>query len=985
LIADDAGLGKTIMTGMLLKELKARKRVENALFVVPAPLQKQWAREMREKFDEEFRIYDSSYLKSLRYTLAPNENPWKKDRQIVTSIDFVRQDAIREQLNGVEWDFVIFDEAHKLSAYKFGDKVDKTERYKVADVIKDNCEALLLLTATPHKGETYPFFALLHLLDPYLFPSEEYLSRKKLENVMIRRLKEEVKKFDGSPLFPPREVKTLTVEYNEDEWKLYNEVTDYVTHYYNMAMKEEKRSIGFAMVILQKRMVSSIYSIKKSLENRKGRLEELKKRGEIIDLTDKEQTRLEQYREDPEMFTDSEKEEIEKKLEALTAATRPEELQREINKLKDLIALADQITVDSKAESLVEFINEILEKDPKEKVLIFTEYKDTLDYLVGIFEKWDPAIIHGGMNMDRREYEEEKFKKTNLMIATDAAGEGLNLQFAHIMVNYELPWNPNKIEQRMGRLHRYGQKKKVEIFNLLITGTKEGDIFEGILRKLDTIREEMGERTFDVIGELLSEINIEELVMTLLAERDVKPKLMKIIDAKIEEKKELIAEKIEEESLIKDRLNLDPLKELMKTSKIELIDEGDLIRFLKVFFDNLDGKMSEVKKGVFRLRPPFEIIDDKGVKRLYEKAAFSRERVKESEEELDFIAIGHPLMDRTMFYTMRWEWGGRVVVKISPECKSGVLLTYLSKIRDGTGAVVEEKLTNYFVSNGNLQQISSKAIWDFEDTGGKIDGSAKLKKIVGSIDETAQLSLGKALEEAKNLATSVKEKRQKYIGIKRRDAQKYYEKRIEESEKRIARYEKQAKLGKDMRIAIEKERYNIDKDKATRTKLLSELEQEENVSPESPELIGVAIILPKKKTCKNVKDVELKKQIEIAAMKIVEKHEKSQGRTPSDVSKEYKGYDFESNGTDETRYIEVKGLMGEGMVEITENEWFMAQKLQDEYWLYVVEHALDPEKNRLNLIRNPAKKFVEKELLERIILRIKIDNWKDSVNNVVQI
>ncbi|MFQ6061144.1 MAG: DEAD/DEAH box helicase, partial [Thermoplasmata archaeon] len=592
LLADDAGLGKTIMTGMLLKELEMRNLIDRVLLVVPAPLQAQWRRELREKFNEEFTIYHSGYLGSL--SLSPTENPWEKQDRIITSIDYAKNPETREALVDTDWDLIVFDEAHHLSAYRDG---KKTNRYELADSLRDKSEGLLLLTATPHKGDTYAFFALLNLLDSDYFPDEEFVDRGKLSEVMIRRLKEEVTDFDGKALFLPRNVETLPIEFTPPEWELYQGVTKYVSEGYDIAMKEKRRSVGFAMVILQKRMVSSVYSIKKSLENRKARLQRLKgllKKGKAVEeLTREEQTILDRYVREPEMITDEQKEDLERKLEVLAAATSPEGLGWEIDQISNLIEKAESIEVDSKVEKLVEFVEETLREDPVEKVLIFSEYRDTVDYLVGIFQEkgYDPAIIHGNMDMWKREEEEDKFrrKETNLMIATDAAREGLNLQFCHVMVNYELPWNPTKIEQRMGRLHRLGQDRQVWIFNLMVQDTREAEIFDVILSKLDAIRREMGERTFDVMGELLSGVDVQSIVMRLLSEREKDREVIEQIEEAIERRKEEISEKIEKESLIKDKLNLEPLKDLITTSAEESIEEGDLARFVKTLLENIGG------------------------------------------------------------------------------------------------------------------------------------------------------------------------------------------------------------------------------------------------------------------------------------------------------------------------------------------------------------------------------------------------------------
>lgn len=993
LLADDTGLGKTIMAGMVIKELEARSRADRVLIVTPSPLQDQWKREMFEAFDEQFWQYSSEFVRNLMNSLPPSENPWEKYDKIITSIDYAKREEIVAQLERTKWDLVIFDEAHNLSAYRYGSDVKRSERYKLADMLKDRTDGLLLLTATPHKGDSYAFYALLSLLDPYMFSDENSIEREKLRKVMIRRLKEDVSHFDGTALFLPREVETIAVDFSPLEQRLYDAVTDYVHKWYDIAKKTGNRNVGFAMVILQKRMVSSIAAITQSLKNRKEKIENILKRGEkATEMLSEKESLLKRYLEDPDSlddpdsFTDDERERIEKILEAITAAKSPEELKMEINRLEELINLAESITIDSKANKLVAFVEGVLSKKPEEKVLIFTEYRDTHEYLRDIFEKkgYDPAVIHGGLALQKRRDNEDKFKnpKTNLMIATDAAREGYNLQFCHIMINYELPWNPNRIEQRMGRLHRYKQENKVQVFNLLVSNTREGEIFERLMEKLELIRAEMGERIFDVLGILLSNTPLQDMIMKAIAEGDA-TEAYKIMDTNIEENKKTIFEKIEKQSLIRDSLNLAPLIEQMGLSKEKSIDEKDIERFIGFFFDKLGGKTKRSKDGVYSLDVPKIIVDDENVKARYPNVTFSREIAKDmGKYGVDFVAFGHPLMDRMINACKEPTFGGKVTVKLDPSGRSGAIFTYHMKIMDGTGKNIDEQLCTFFVNTNdkNITEVDSKLIWDFEDTSGNFEGKTMefINNVAEMIDDLQKRTENEATKRIESFLNKVRERRNHEINIKRADVELYFSKRIKVSNNRIKEYEARSTLGEDMTIAIRADERRLKDYEEKLNSIKNNLEKESNTMPEAPELLSIAIILPKDVHI----DSNAKKIVEMEGMKYVLDYEREQGRIPKDISKEFRGYDIKSTGVGETRYIEVKAFAKSGTLEMTENEWIMSKKLKDSYWLYIVEYATDSSKQRLKLIQNPSEKFKKYEIVSTQI-RIKIKDWQASVDTTV--
>ncbi|MCX7766583.1 MAG: helicase-related protein, partial [Candidatus Sumerlaeia bacterium] len=513
LIADDPGAGKTIMAGLIMKELKLRRLAKRILVVVPGHLKDQWVRELKEKFQEFFVVIDRGFLNA-QYGV----NPWQRENQVITSIDFAKQEEILYSLSAVQWDLVVIDEAHKMAAYKYGDKLTKTERYKLGEILSRNSEHLLFLTATPHKGEPETFRLFLDLLKPGFFATKEVIdqSLRSGDNpLFIKRLKEDLRDFEGKPLFTNRYTKTLKFRLSDKEKLLYNALSEYVISQFNKALQiDKRRNVAFALLILQRRMASSIYALLRSLERRRKRLEELFKKPEpqrdvYIKITDEvedydEQTRWEE----------------ETKWETLTISENKEELQKELTVISELIDKATEILEQEEETKLKEMkkaidegFKKIKEIGGREKILIFTESRDTMEYLFNKIKLWGYSanFIHGGMKLDDRINAEKVFKnETQIMVATEAAGEGINLQFCHLLINYDIPWNPNRLEQRMGRIHRYGQTREVFVFNLVASDTREGKVLTTLFEKLEEIKKALGsDNVFDVVSEI---IDAKELV-----------------------------------------------------------------------------------------------------------------------------------------------------------------------------------------------------------------------------------------------------------------------------------------------------------------------------------------------------------------------------------------------------------------------------------------------------------------------------------------
>ncbi len=571
LLADDPGAGKTIMAGLLLKELKIRGLAKRVLIVTPANLTFQWQREMKDKFRENFEIVRGDVLRA-NY----GSNPWQDKNQVITSVSWVSTvDDAKQSLLRSHWDLIIVDEAHKMSAYS-SDK--KTLAYQLGENLSKMTDHFLLMTATPHKGDPKNFCLFLELLDKDVYgnvKSLEEAMRRKSAPFYLRRTKESLVTFPDpetgivKKLFTKRNVQTISFQINAEEYDFYDALTRYVEDQSIKASQDDSargRAIGFTMAMLQRRFASSTYAVRRSLERMRD------KRQQILD--DPEAYRQEKINnklpEDFDELTESEQDQILEDLEKVVASVNPQNLRDEIQSLTGLIDRArmlEEREVESKLAQLKETIFEAgVFSDPKMKLLIFTEHKDTLDYLVAKLRNWGLSVtqIHGGMKSGDRDtpgsriYAEREFKEDcQIMVATEAAGEGINLQFCWFMINYDIPWNPVRLEQRMGRIHRYGQQKDCLIYNFVSTNTREGRVLDKLFSKLLAIREELeSDSVFDVIGEIFPSNRLEKMFREMYA-RNIDEKTIQdriVADVDVEKVRRITESALE--GLAKRELNL---------------------------------------------------------------------------------------------------------------------------------------------------------------------------------------------------------------------------------------------------------------------------------------------------------------------------------------------------------------------------------------------------------------------------------------------
>jgi len=977
LLADDPGAGKTIMAGLLLKELKYRGLVERTIIVVPGHLKDQWLREMKERFQENFQIINRGVMST-----AWGQNVFTDRAQIIISMDFAKQDDVMFALKDSRWDMCIVDEAHKMSAYKYGEKINRTQRYNLGEFLSPISTYLLFLTATPHRGDPENFRLLLDLLEPGFFANTDMLSesiKNKDNPLFLRRLKEDLKDFEGAPLFPPRLVETCKYYLSDDEKELYNAVTEYVQKHFNKALAKDKRNVTFALTILQRRLASSVRAIRKSLERRCERLKEMYAKGQLIQEIGYDEDYVEDLEEE-ERWTKEEE-----LLEKLTSSETLEELKDEIGIVERLTTLAKAVEkkeIETKLTELRKLMDAEKLRQTGTKLLIFTESKDTLEYLTEKLRKWGFSVvhIHGGMSLDARIRSEGEFNNTpvQIMVSTEAGGEGINLQKScWLMVNYDIPWNPNRLEQRMGRIHRYGQQHEVHIYNMVAVDTLEGMILGKLFDKMSIIRDHLGsDRVFDVIGEVLVGRSLKELIVDAISKRrtmdDILSDFERIPDEEaIKRVKETTLEALATRHIDLTRIVGEQRKALENRLVPEYVEE-----FFKRAAEKLGVKIEQRSDGFLRVPSvPFEIRNQSfefknkfgEVLREYARISFDKEKARRGQAE--FVAMGHPLLEALISSVLKLYEKTALdgATFTDPEGKrDGILWFLVADIRDGKNEVAGRRLFSVFQAiNGNVSFVNPAVLWDLKPELGNFGTPDMLI----DKDSVSSLVIGEGIETHKQ---ELLERRIRNIEIKRKYGIRSLESMILDSDAKISEYETRRMKGESIPepTILNEQRKKEDLEQKYQ-RLQKEIEAEIALYPTEPKVLGAVRVVPGKVSPEMIADAE----IEQIGMDSVMKYEKSQDRFPEDVSLKNLGYDIRSQDIKGNyRYIEVKARASEGSIALTPNEWLMAQRLREEYWIYVViKAATNPE---LYLIHDPCSKLEPSKVVD--IVRYVVGNWKDG-------
>lgn len=970
LLADDPGAGKTIMGGLLLKELKFRGLLERVLIVTPANLTDQWRRELKEKFGERFEVLNRETMGALY-----DENPWLARPYAITSLDFAKREPYLSQLEHAHWDLVIIDEAHKLSATRYGDEVKKSQRYRLGETLARTSAQLLLLTATPHQGDDEKFRLLLNLLEPDLFATTALLEEASQagENpVMLRRLKEDMVDFEGKPLFPPRFVHTPTFKLTPSERILYEKVTEYVSKHFKAAWVQKKRNVGLAMTVLQRRLASSSYAIARSLENRLKRLqtlrEDLSQLGQVDPLLDLTEEELEDLPEEERWRIETEA------AERLTLAQNLPMLEREIRELETLSREAKVLSHFEQDRKLTELFK-VLEVLGGEKLLIFTEHKDTLNFLVRILTKRGVRVtsIDGSLRLEERVAREREFRDAaQVMVATEAAGEGINLQFCSVMVNYDLPWNrnPTRLEQRMGRIHRYGQKFDVHIYNLVAEGTREGDVLGTLLHKLEAMRQQLGsDRVYDVVDDLLGDVNLEHLVLDHLAGRKSLSEIRAVIEARVNPERIAFIKEVTAEALAERTIDLSRLRAQKEHSDLQRLQPEYIQRFFLEAFVRLGGVTEQRQDRLWRLKIPYELRQ----KREGLGSEILRASFRKTASDAELIAPGHLLFDAVLDQTLKDSatvLSKGAVFELPNLDVPGPLGHLELTIVDGTGQVVSKRLIAGIapVDTAVPKALPSQVLVDAAPST-DVPKDVEVEMVQSQLrDWVHETVLDKFFEE-------VRAERGREVAIRRKYRLKSLDYLIRESTKKLTQYKVKARQGDAMDLPILLEERRLKELRERKESLLRRLEGEANLFPQPAELFALAYAYPATQEGSLTEDdPELRRKVELAAMATVIAYEHEQGRNPKDVSAENVGFDVQSTG----RAVEVKGKAATGAIILTPNEWITASRLGDAYYLYIVTNALTNP--ALHIVHNPAQKIDPDE--EQSVVRYVVPDqvWRGAAD-----
>jgi superfamily II DNA or RNA helicase len=984
LIADDPGAGKTIMAGLVIKELKLRHLARRILIVVPGHLKDQWRREMKDRFEENFVVIDRGVIDALY-----SENVWQREMQIITSMDFAKQDDILPSIASTHFDLVIVDEAHKMSAYVYGNKLERTSRYRLGEVLSRSTTHLLFLTATPHKGDPENFRLFLDLLEPGFFATTDMLAesiRNQDNPLFVRRVKEDMNDFEGKPLFLPRYVETITFDLGREsvpEKDLYNALSHYVKVQYNRALTHDRRrNVAFALVILQRRLASSTFALYRSLERRKKRLEDILQEAQkgaqelhrpgagsldfdaVEDLSEEERWRQEEI------------------WETLSVAENRQELEREIQTVDGLIQQARAIIQSGEEVKLRHFreaLNDLNRQHPGAKILVFTEARDTLEYLEKRIREWGYSLctIHGGMRLEERVQAEGIFKnEAQVMVATEAAGEGINLQFCNLMINYDIPWNPNRLEQRMGRVHRYGQTKEVFVFNLVAGDTREGQVLVRLFAKLQEIRNALGsDKVFDVLGEVLYGKNLAQLLLDAAASARSMDEILAELDIEVDE--DYIAQVKENlgESLATRYIDYTRIKEMAdRAREHRLIPE-----YTQAFFQKAmeaaggDGAKVHDRGGGFLAVDgiPFEVRriaqeDDFKkrhglLQRRYPIVSFDKE-IARWHAKAEFISFGHPLFEAVLAWVEQKLTGSLAqgAIFTDPDGRlDGVLLFYEGDVQDGLGQVAGRRLFALYADlvTGEVRPANQAILWDLAEGGEPSDGPSPNLEII------KQQTLSTLLPVLADYREQLQAERDHQAGIKEKYGVKSLEYLILRLDGDLIGLYARRERGDKVDLPI----HNKEEQKRGYEEALVALRrtvgQERSLTMGMPRFVGAVRVVPASQADAVVEMVE-DQDIEMVGMRETMDYEREQGRVPEDVAAENLGFDVRSTDpiSGQKRYIEVKARAKIGPVALTQNEWFKASRFGSEFYLYVVLNAAtQPE---LYIIQDPASNLEPQERVE---------------------
>jgi len=1019
-LADDPGAGKTIMAGLYIRELIMRADTRRILVVAPGSLVEQWRDELFEKFGLEFRIFSP-----LLYQASPSGNPFEDHHQLIVRLDQLsRNEELQEKLCIAGWDLAVFDEAHKLAAHYFGSKLDKTARFRFGEKLGAHVRHLLLMTATPHNGKEEDFQLFLSLLDSDRFYGKfrDGVHKVDASDLMRRAVKEEMVRFDGTPLFPERKAYTVNYRLSDIEAALYEAVTAYVQTEMGKADELEgprRGSVGFALTALQRRLASSPEAIYQSLRRRKERLER-RLREEKLGIRGRQvlAETLTELPEDDDDLDAEEQENLEENLVDEASASRTiAELEDEIRSLEGLERQAKGV-VGSGQDRKWDELSKILQNDPEmrdaagrqRKLIIFSEHRDTLNYLhekiAGVLGNHDAiVVIHGGTHRDERRRLQALFRSDpdiRVLVATDAAGEGVNLQNANLMVNYDLPWNPNRLEQRFGRIHRIGQTEVCHLWNLVAKETREGDVYHRLLKKIEVESDALQGRVFDILGEVFEETRLKDLLIQAIRYGDqpeIRARLTKKIDQALDHdhlRSLLDRNALAQETMSPERLFA--VKEEMEKAEARRLQPYFVRAFFMKAFDAIGGSLHPREAARFEItHVPASVRErdrritgrnrreQEPVLKRYERICFTRDAV----QPLDTPGLpravlmhpGHPLLlaisDLILEQHANLLRQGAILVDPTDDGQDPWLLFLLThEVKSGDGLVLSKRLQFVRVAPDGTASFAGWAphldLEPLAESERSLLENVLTAPWIHSDQEQRAMSLAAATLVPEH-HTEVATRRVAHVEKTLAAVHDRLTKEIAFWSDRWMKLKEDQDAGKDVRLNLENVRRTLTDLEGRLGSRKKDLQAMRHVVNGTPVVLSGALVVPAG-LMRNLRgeeavdpiaetfaaDAAARARIEQLAMDAVRRAEEARGCHVVDVSAAKCGWDLtsyppaESEKRQDPRHIEVKGrAKGASTVTITRNEILYAFNQGEKFVLAIVLVDKDHTTEGPHYVRNP--------------------------------
>ena len=1027
LLADDPGAGKTIMTGLLMKELIARGDLQRCLVVCPGSLAEQWQDELYQRFHLNFEIFTNDKAAAAR------TGNWflETDLAIARLDKLARDEPLQEKLQAPDcrWDLIVCDEAHKMSASFTGGEIRYTKRYRLGQLLGGLTRHLLLLTATPHNGKEEDFQLFMALLDGDRFEGQfrDGVHAADVSDLMRRMVKERLLTFDATPLFPERVAHTIPYQLSTVEAHLYQAVTSYVREEFNRAEALENNgragTVGFALTLLQRRLASSPEAIYQSLRRRRERLQSRLREMELLRRGGKAATRPALVRVDldaddlddlEDLPADEQEERSAEILDQATAARSVAELKAEITTLRHVEEIARSVRRggrDTKWQQLAGLLGEILPlgdtalpsdgNKPSQKLVIFTEHRDTLAYLraritTTLGREHAVVVIHGGMGREERAKAQEAFRHdpgVSILLATDAAGEGINLQRAHLMVNYDLPWNPNRLEQRFGRIHRIGQTEVCHLWNLVAEETREGDVYRRLLEKLDQARESLGGQVFDVLGKLqFAGRPLRDLLLESIRygeQPEVRARLTTVLEHALDRAR--LQNLLEDQALAPDAMDatrVQRVREELERAAARRLQPHYIESFFRAAFARLGGSLRQREPrryeithvpGAIRSRDRMIGAAEPVVAR-YERIAFQKDLLAPpGKPPAAFLCPGHPLLDAVLDLTLERHRDllkrGTVLVDDRDSGTAPRVLFYLqhaiqdaSRTRSGDRRIVSKRLLYVELAEDSEPRhlhyapyLDYRPLKPDEPLVTAISERPECGWITGDLGARAQEHavthvVPEHLQEIRSARLNLVAKTKAAVKDRLTKEIAYWDHRASQLRDQELAGRPGAKLNSG------EARRRADALQARLQQRLRELQLEAQLAPLPPLVLGGVLVVPQGLLAtirgerpdppNQVRDT---RKSAARARAIIMDTERALGFEPADRETEHLGYDIESRvpGTGRLRFIEVKGRVRDAdTITVTRNEVLYSLNKPDDYRLAIVEF-LDGDSHRVHYVRHP--------------------------------